>query len=161
MSEPAEHVRPSGDESLRLLCAVGRTLDQELDDALRGCGSDVDQWRVLGLLASRGGCTMSVVAEHALLLAPRATKLVDRMTAANLVHRRPDVVDRRRVLVVATGRGRAALADWDAAAAGVLDRYRDLLGSDAALFDDVLRRLQDATGRAGAPGLARLATTEG
>lgn len=51
MSEPAEHVRPSGDESLRLLCAVGQALDQELDDALQACGSEVEQWRVLGFVA--------------------------------------------------------------------------------------------------------------
>lgn len=159
MSEPAEHVRPSGDESLRLLCAVGRALDQELDDALQACGSEVEQWRVLGFVA-RGGATMSALAEHALLLAPRATKLVDRMAAANLVHCRPDAVDRRRVLVVATERGRAALAEWDAAAAGVLERYRDLLGPEAALFDDVLRRLQGATGGPGAPGQAGLVATE-
>ncbi|WP_224392332.1 MarR family transcriptional regulator [Pseudonocardia sp. ICBG1293] len=154
MSVPAENERPAGDESLRLLCAVGRRLDQQLDDALQARGSEVEQWRVLGFVA-RGGATMSALAEHALLLAPRATKLVDRMTAVNLVHRRPDAADRRRVLVVATERGRAALADWDAAVAPVLDRYRALLGADAAVVDEVLDRLHEASGRAAAPaGLA-------
>jgi DNA-binding MarR family transcriptional regulator len=131
----------NGDESLRLLSMVERAVTQRLDDALRAHGSGIDQWRILSLLVERGGCPMNVVADHALLLAPKLSKLVDRMVAANLVLRRSDDQDRRRVLVVASPRGHQALAGWDAVAARVQQEFRELLGSDADLLDDLLRRL--------------------
>jgi DNA-binding MarR family transcriptional regulator len=137
------------DETLRLVSAVERAVTQRLDDALRSCGADVDQWRVLSLLAERGGCPMSVVAEHALLLAPKLSKLVDRMVSANLVLRRPDDLDRRRVLVFASARGRAALAEWDAAVRDVRREVGEVLGADAAQFDALLLRL--SRGLAGRP----------
>ncbi|MEZ0110659.1 DNA-binding MarR family transcriptional regulator [Catenulispora sp. EB89] len=90
---------------------------------LRAQGQDcsIEQWRVLNLLADGAGHTMSELAEHALLPAPTATKLVDRLVTDNLVYRHPDPADRRRVLVHAADRGRelharlaAALADAQA-----------------------------------------------
>lgn len=69
-------------------------------------GCTIEQWRVLNLLADGHGHTMTEVAEYALLPAPTATKLVDRLVTDNLVYRRPDPGDRRRVLVHAADRGR-------------------------------------------------------
>lgn len=128
---------------MRLLSLVERTLTARLEEALRSRGSSLDQWRILRLLAERGGCPMNVVADHVLLLAPKLSKLVDRMVSANLVLRRRDVEDRRRVLIVVSARGRRALADWDEATAEVRGQFRDLLGPDAEQFGVLLRRLQD------------------
>ncbi|WP_158854608.1 MarR family winged helix-turn-helix transcriptional regulator [Saccharothrix deserti] len=55
------------------------------------------------------------LAEFALLPAPTLTKVVDRMVAANLVYRRVDDADRRRVLVFIADHGREALRRWVAA----------------------------------------------
>jgi DNA-binding MarR family transcriptional regulator len=148
----AERSTPDGDDSLRLLSLVERTLTGRLEEALRGCGSSLDQWRILRLLADRGGCPMNVVADHVLLLAPKLSKLVDRMVAANLILRRQDHEDRRRVLIVVSPRGRRALAEWDEATAGVRAQFRDLLGPDAAQFESLLRRLQGGLDPA-APGV--------
>jgi DNA-binding MarR family transcriptional regulator len=125
---------------------VERTLTGRLEEALRSCGSSLDQWRILRLLADRGGCPMTVVADHVLLLAPKLSKLVDRMVAANLIHRRSDHQDRRRVLIVISERGRHALAEWDEATADVRAQLRELLGADAEQFEALLRRLQDGLG---------------
>ena len=92
------------DESLRLLSMAERAATQRLDDALKVKGSGVDQWRILSLLVEQGGCPMHVVGEHALMLAPKLSKLVDRMVSANLVLRRADQHDRRRVLLFASAR---------------------------------------------------------
>ena len=116
------------DESLRLLSLAERTATQRLDDALKAKGSGIDQWRILSLLVERGGCPMNVVAEHALLLAPKLSKLVDRMVSANLVLRRADQDDRRRVLVFASARGKRALAEWGTAAADVREQFRSCCG---------------------------------
>lgn len=137
----AERRTPDGDESLRLLSLAERAVTRRLDEALRVHGAGIDQWRILSLLVERGGCPMNLVADHAMLLAPKLSKLVDRMVSANLVIRRPDEHDRRRVLIAASPRGREALATWDAAAAAVQQEFRDILGPDAFLLDDLLRRL--------------------
>ena len=132
------------DESIRLLSMAERSATQRLDDALKATGSGIDQWRILSLLVEQGGCPMHVVGEHALLLAPKLSKLVDRMVSANLVLRRVDQHDRRRVLVFASARGKQALTEWDTAAAEVQEQFREILGPDTDLFHDLLRRL--ATG---------------
>lgn len=132
-----------GDEALRLLSLVERTLTARLEEGLRDCGSSLDQWRILCLLAERGGCPMNVVADHVMLLAPKLSKLVDRMVAANLILRRRDHADRRRVLIVVSPRGRRALAEWDEATADVRGQFRELLGADADRFEALLQRLQE------------------
>lgn len=143
-----------GDESLRLLSLVERAVTQRLDDALKAQGSGIDQWRILSLLVERGGCPMNVVADHAMLLAPKLSKLVDRMVSANLVLRRSDEQDRRRVLIVASPRGRQTLASWDAVSAEVQQEFRTILGPDADLLDNLLRRLS----RGLAPGATSAVT---
>jgi DNA-binding MarR family transcriptional regulator len=136
------------DESLRLLSLAERSLTQRLDEALKSHGSGIDQWRVLSLLVEQGGCPMNVIADHAMLLAPKLSKLVDRMVSANLVVRRADERDRRRVLVVASPRGHQALARWETAAAEVQQQFQEILGSDAAQLHDLLRRLSQGLRRA-------------
>lgn len=139
------------DESLRLLSLAERSVTQRLDEALKAHGSGIDQWRVLSLLVEQGGCPMNVVADHAMMLAPKLSKLIDRMVSANLVLRRTDEQDRRRVLVAATPRGHQALARWDAATAKVQQQIKEILGADAAPLDDVLRRLSEGLRRNSPP----------
>jgi DNA-binding MarR family transcriptional regulator len=139
------------DESLRLLSLAERSLTQRLDEALKAHGSGIDQWRILSLLVEQGGCPMNVIADHAMLLAPKLSKLVDRMVSANLVLRRADEHDRRRVLVVASPRGRQALAKWETAAAEVQQQFQEILGPDAAQLHDLLRRLSQGLRRASTP----------
>ena len=71
--------------------------------AARGCS--VPQWRVLRCLADGQGHPMSEIAGFAMLPGPTLTKLVDRMVAGNLVYRRADDQDRRRVLAYLSERG--------------------------------------------------------
>ena len=105
-------------------------------------GCSIEQWRVLALLADEQGHTMTEVADYALLPAPTATKLIDRLVAGNLVYRHPDPADRRRVLVHASERGR----DLHKHLASSLERMQeDLLqaidgGTD---LEDLLNRVAD------------------
>lgn len=135
------------DESLRRLSLLERSLTQRLDEALKAHGAGIDQWRILTLLVEQGGCPMNVVADHALLLMPKLSKLIDRMVSANLVVRRSDPEDRRRVLVLASPRGRQELAKWDDAAAEVQRQLQEILGPDAAQLDDLLHRLSQRLDR--------------
>jgi DNA-binding MarR family transcriptional regulator len=105
-SQAPNPVLGAGGDLPRLLAAVERKVSGRLAAALQSAGSTVEQWRVLSLLADNRGHTMTELADYALLPAPTLTKVVDRMVAANLVHRRVDEEDRRRVLALLTPRGR-------------------------------------------------------
>jgi|GEM_PF-1709039 len=89
-----------------LLARAERRMTRWLAAVLAEEGCTVEQWRVLSAVAVTGGRPMTEVAEAALLPAPSLTKLVDRMVADTLVHRRPDPADRRRVLLHLAPRGR-------------------------------------------------------
>ena len=91
-----------------LLTAVERQLTAAVAADLEQAGVTVEQWRVLSCLSHREGRPMSELASLAMLPAPTLTKIVDRLVAGNLVHRRSDPYDRRRVLVLLSPRGRAS-----------------------------------------------------
>jgi DNA-binding MarR family transcriptional regulator len=82
-----------------LTLRVGAALDEE------GCA--VERWHALSLLADGAGHSMAELAGHGSLSPPTLTRLIDSMVADNLVYRKVDERDRRRVLVFATQRGRA------------------------------------------------------
>ncbi|MFI6931707.1 MarR family winged helix-turn-helix transcriptional regulator [Streptomyces sp. NPDC050287] len=89
-----------------LLSHAERRLVERLSAVLTQEGCSVEQWRVLSIAADGEGHPMTEIAEYALMPAPSMTKLVDRMVADNLVYRRADPADRRRVLLYLSDRGR-------------------------------------------------------
>jgi DNA-binding MarR family transcriptional regulator len=98
--------RPGEEDLTWLLGRVAHVLNQRLCVVLVAEGLTLGQWWVLRLLADGGGHAMSEVAHYAMLPPPTLTKAVDQLVAANLVYRRADVGDRRRVLIHLTARGR-------------------------------------------------------
>jgi DNA-binding MarR family transcriptional regulator len=112
--------------------ALRRRVATVLD--LEGCS--VEQWRALTLLADGHSRTMSEIAEFALLPAPSLTRLVDRMVADNLVYRRADPADRRRVLVRITPRGAELYRQLLAQLSG--DEVFADIGADVAQLADLL-----------------------
>jgi DNA-binding MarR family transcriptional regulator len=94
------------DDLAHLLSQAERRVTGRLSAALEAEGLTLAQWRVLSLLADGAGHPMTEAAEFAMLPAPSLTKVVDRMVSSNLVYRRPDLADRRRVLIYSTARGR-------------------------------------------------------
>ncbi|MFG2780362.1 MarR family winged helix-turn-helix transcriptional regulator [Streptomyces prunicolor] len=90
-----------------LLSHAERRLGLRMTAVLAEEDCSVEQWRVLSVIADGKGHPMTEIADQVLMPAPSLTKLVDRMVADNLVYRRPDRADRRRVLLHLTARGRA------------------------------------------------------
>ncbi|WP_242901987.1 MarR family winged helix-turn-helix transcriptional regulator [Actinomadura terrae] len=126
----------------QLLALVDRRVAARLTAVLAEAGRGLDEWRVLGLLADGRGHAMTEVAEHAMLPPPTLTKLVDRMVSANLVHRRVDDGDRRRVLVFLTPRGRETHATLAAAIDAEWERLSDAVGpEEMALLGALLSRV--------------------
>ncbi|MFF8478610.1 MarR family winged helix-turn-helix transcriptional regulator [Streptomyces sp. NPDC015414] len=97
---------PSSPDLAHLLSHAERCLSRRLAAVLAEDGCSVEEWRVLSAVADGQGHPMTEIADHALMPAPTLTKLVDRMVVGNLVYRRPDPDDRRRVLLYLTTRGR-------------------------------------------------------
>jgi DNA-binding MarR family transcriptional regulator len=98
--------RPGAEDLAWLLSRAVHLLNQRLSGVLEPEGLSLGQWWVLELLADGTGHGMGAVADYAMLPAPTLTKAVDQLVAANLVYRRADRHDRRRVLVYLTARGK-------------------------------------------------------
>ncbi len=94
-------------ELAHALSQAERRVSAALSRLLVADGCSLEQWRALELLADGHGHAMSELAEFALVPAPTLTRLVDRLVADNLVYRRADPSDGRRVLVRLTPRGQA------------------------------------------------------
>lgn len=89
-----------------LVGRVGHRIGRAVEQALGPGGPNLEQWRVLDLLADGEGHPMTEIATHAMVPPPTLTKIVDRLIESTLVYRRPDETDRRRVLVFLSERGR-------------------------------------------------------
>ncbi|GAA5087873.1 MarR family winged helix-turn-helix transcriptional regulator [Nocardia iowensis] len=93
--------------ALEELARLARRASQELDRAIATClgESSVARWHVLAAVVDGVGHPMSHLAEATLLTGANLTRLIDGMISDNLVHRKVDDTDRRRVLVFPTRRG--------------------------------------------------------
>jgi DNA-binding MarR family transcriptional regulator len=125
---------PEGVDLVELLWLAGRRVTERLAAALAEEGASLEDWRVLALL-SGGGRSMSDLAEGTAVPPPTLTKRVDRLVAANLVHRRADDNDRRRVLVLLTPRGGA-----------LHDRLSPLVERERAQVRQLVEQYGDAAG---------------
>jgi DNA-binding MarR family transcriptional regulator len=90
----------------QLLARTEHTVMRRIERTLDQGGVTLDQWRVLSLLSDGAGHPMTEVAGYAMVPPPTLTKIVDRLVERNLVYRRVDDTDRRRVLVFLAARGR-------------------------------------------------------
>lgn len=141
---------PAGSEMQRLaqlLSHAEHRVTRELARMLEDEGSTLDQWRILLVLADDASHSMSEIAAFALFPAPTLTRLIDRMVAENLVYRKADPRDRRRVLIHISSRGRAMhqrLAERieRSQAAMLADADASDLARLAALLTSLLERLR-------------------
>lgn len=139
-------------ELLRLLTRAERLSVRRVRSVLDEFDCSVEAWRVLDLLSDGQGHNMTALAEHAFLPAPTLTKLVDQLVDQNLVFRRVDPADRRRVLAHLTPRGtrrwqllaREVRFDWAKLEAPLADEDGELL---ARLLDRLAGTLDDADTR--------------
>lgn len=128
-----------------LLSQVENRVTRRLTAVLSNHDCALEEWRVLSLLVDSVGRPMSEIASLAMLPPPTLTKLVDRMVADNLVYRRGDDQDRRRVLVFLSDRGLAKYLAIKSAVDSEQTELAQLLGSkDVATLTKVLSRAADA-----------------
>ncbi|KPI20042.1 transcriptional regulator, MarR family [Actinobacteria bacterium OK074] len=146
------------EELLQLLTRAERLAARRAQSVLDAFGCSIEAWRVLDLLADGQGHNMTALADHAFLPAPTLTKLVDQLVEQNLVYRRVDPADRRRVLACLTPRGlhrqqelaRDMRSDW-------AELETPLALADGEPLESLLHRLAEALESADAPGRPRTA----
>ncbi|HEY0276482.1 MAG TPA: MarR family transcriptional regulator [Paenirhodobacter sp.] len=82
-----------------LIARANRLLEEDLARRLQPGGIAVEQFRVIKSLEQEGSLSMGELADKVLVEPATLTKIIDRMTADNLVFRLPDSKDRRKVKV--------------------------------------------------------------
>ncbi|MEV0565929.1 MarR family transcriptional regulator [Dactylosporangium sp. NPDC050588] len=97
---------PQPQDLIRLLTRAERLLGRRLATVLDAEGCTPEAWRVITLLSDGAGHHMTEIAEHAFLPPATLTKLLDHLVEENLVYRRIDEIDRRRIRAHLTPRGR-------------------------------------------------------
>ena len=102
-----ESTADTGEALVLLLSDVERRITRRLAQVLAHEPCTVEGWRVLALLAGGGRHPMTELAEFTQLPPASLTRLIDGMVADNLVHRKADPRDRRRVIIHLTRRGQA------------------------------------------------------
>ncbi|MFE9767644.1 MarR family winged helix-turn-helix transcriptional regulator [Streptomyces sp. NPDC005808] len=130
-----------------LLTRAERLVARRLQSVLDEDGCSLDAWRVLALLGDGQGHHMTAIAEAAFLPPPTLTKLVDQLVDQNLVHRRVDPLDRRRILAYLTPRGQTY---WRRLDREVRAHGPVLSDGDDELLRALLGRLVDTLDGAGA-----------
>ena len=130
------------DQLSYLVASLHRQLDAELTERLRPGGVPVEHFRILEVLDAREPRAMGELAAEALIETPTLTKVVDKMTTEGLVFRTPDPNDRRRVLVLATGKGKTLFKRLRGVARAQERRIAEALAAEkAAKLKDLLREL--------------------
>lgn len=128
-----------------LLSQVESRVTRRLINLLRANDCALEEWRVLGLLADGVGRPMSEIADWVIIPAPTLTKVIDRMVAANLVCRRSDPTDRRKVVVLVARRGVEKYQAVGTAVEAEQEELAQLLGSEhVAGLTQALFRLAEA-----------------
>lgn len=89
------------------LSRAERLLAGRMSEFLERQHCTLEEYRVLKILSDGRGHSMTEIAEFAILPAPTLTKLMDRMVSENLLYRRADERDRRRVLAYLAAPGLA------------------------------------------------------
>jgi DNA-binding MarR family transcriptional regulator len=96
----------TAEELVLALSDAERRVTRRLSQVLAHHDCTTERWRALTLLSRGAGHSMTELAEFTQLPPASLTRLVDGLVDDNLVYRKADLRDRRRVIVHITPRGR-------------------------------------------------------
>lgn len=108
---------------------------------IRGMLSDVgiteQQWRVLRVLQEEGPLDPTTIADHACLLLPSLTRILQKLEEKMMVRREQDQTDRRKQIVQITAAGSAVIQANLETSVAILEQVRSQMGTERyeALLD--------------------------
>jgi DNA-binding MarR family transcriptional regulator len=127
---------------MQLLTHAERLLARRLTAVLEAEGHTLDTWRVIGVLSDGEGHFMTELADRVFLPPASLTRLLDHLVEENLLYRRVDDADRRRIRAYLTPRGRRF---HQRIGREIQDSMAGLeVGSDQARLERLLLTLIDA-----------------
>jgi MarR family transcriptional regulator, organic hydroperoxide resistance regulator len=134
----------STDSITEVLFGVGRWWNEAVSAGLLDKDvTSIDGWRVLGALRNGDGYPMSEMSAAMSIPPPSLTRIVDRLVDGGLVVRRVDPMDRRRVLIYLSARGKAKVRKLSRQEGSVRAALIDEFGEDTAT--DLVRALARLT----------------
>ena len=127
------------------LATAHRKVHTSLTRRLRQFGVQVEAWRVMEILENDEKFTMGDLAELVLMNPPTLTKLVDRMVADGLVHRKIAKSDHRQINLGITALGRKRISQVREQARQEEAQIADKIGQERAdLLKNILTELGSA-----------------
>ena len=99
------------DTSLIALRRILRATGQFSRKLAQSVGLTAAQFRVLQIVAETGHCTATEISQRMRISQATVTSLVDKLVRQEMVVRERSQTDRRQTNIVATGKGRQAIAD--------------------------------------------------
>ena len=108
-----------------ILADVSRLMRRSFDQRARSIGVTRAQWRVLTMLVRHEGINQGGLADLIEVEPITLCRMVDRLTEASLVERRPDPNDRRVWRLFMTDKARALLSDLKLLAADLTEEAMD------------------------------------
>jgi len=105
-------------------------VSRRVEEVTSGEGLSLEQWLVLRRLAAHGDQAMRDLVADTRLNDSTLTRVVDRLASLGLVYREADPVDRRRVRVTLSARGRSV---HERLAPAVAEAERDMTDDPALL----------------------------
>ncbi|MEH3131671.1 MAG: MarR family winged helix-turn-helix transcriptional regulator [Mycolicibacterium neoaurum] len=122
------------DSVSEVLFRAGRWWSDALSTGLLDADiSSIDGWRVLGSLRGGDGFTMSDIALALTIPPPSLTRIVDKLVDGGFVLRRVDAMDRRRVLIYLSARGKTKVRKLVRQEGQVKSALIDEFGEDTAV----------------------------
>lgn len=109
---------------------VSRLMRRAFDVRARTIGVTRQQWRMLTTLSRHEGVNQGRLADLLDVEPITLCRMVDRLSEADLVERRPDPTDRRAWRIYLTDRARPILDELRSLADGLIDEALDGIGAD-------------------------------
>jgi len=130
------------DYLLYLLAAASEAASARFHDHVRSRGLRVPEWRVMACLTDWDGSMVTELARYAMIEQSRLTKIIIQMGERDLVTRRSDPKDGRRVRIFLTEQGRDLATELVAdAKAHELDLLKSFQGNQGDEIKETLRAL--------------------
>jgi DNA-binding MarR family transcriptional regulator len=135
----------------QLVPVIHRTLGKSIfRTAWEGLGEDISRhhFEVMKKLHDSGTLHMTEIADDLLISRPQMTRLIDEMVDLGMVERQSNEVDRRRVNVRLTAKGRKTVERFDALLIEAMSaRLGSISDSELQELSSTLERLRDVLSR--------------
>ena len=142
VSDMKSNIHPVQSYLSYTLATAHRKVHTSLSRRLREFGVQVEAWRVMEVLEGDSDLTMGDLAGLVLMNPPTLTKLVDRMVADGLVHRRVASADHRKINLDLTLLGRKRIRQIREQALLEEDELAKKIGSKrTALLKNILSEI--------------------